>query len=144
MSEEILLISVATALVVMPLMLVISQVKHARMRRALTSQALQVETLKNDVSALFSGAVGEDARIYKLEMRTRRIIERQEQLETTKNAERPYRTHGYPVTPFIFVAITTWFVINIMINKPLHMGVGIIFLLIGVPVFLVFRKIHST
>lgn len=57
-----------------------------------------------------------------------------------KNTERPYRTFGYPVTPFIFIAINTWFVINISINKPLHMGIGLIFLAIGVPVYYIFRK----
>jgi len=61
-----------------------------------------------------------------------------------KNVDRPYKTFGYPVTPLIFIAITTWFVINIMINKPLHMGIGFIFLLIGVPVFLIFRKIRRS
>jgi APA family basic amino acid/polyamine antiporter len=57
-----------------------------------------------------------------------------------KNAKRPYRTLGYPVTPLIFIVINTWFVINIMVNKPLHMAVGFCFLLLGVPVFLYFRK----
>jgi APA family basic amino acid/polyamine antiporter len=57
-----------------------------------------------------------------------------------KNAERAYKTFGYPVTPLIFIAINTWFVINIMINKPLHMGIGLIFLLLGVPVYFVFKK----
>jgi APA family basic amino acid/polyamine antiporter len=57
-----------------------------------------------------------------------------------RNAERPYRTLGYPVTPLIFIIINTWFVINIMINKPLHMAIGFGFLLLGVPVFLYFRK----
>ncbi len=59
-----------------------------------------------------------------------------------KDVERPYKTFGYPVTPFIFIAITIWFVINITINRPLHMVIGLIFLLIGVPVFIIFRKIH--
>ena len=53
---------------------------------------------------------------------------------------RLYKTFGYPVTPLIFVLITTWFVINIMINKPLHMAIGICFLLLGVPVFIYFQK----
>jgi APA family basic amino acid/polyamine antiporter len=57
-----------------------------------------------------------------------------------RNAERAYRTFGYPVTPVIFIGITIWFVINIMINKPLHMITGLIFLLLGVPVYLIFRK----
>ena len=41
-----------------------------------------------------------------------------------KNTERPYKTFGYPVTPLIFIIINTWFVFNIMINKPLHMAIG--------------------
>jgi APA family basic amino acid/polyamine antiporter len=57
-----------------------------------------------------------------------------------KDRERPYKTFGYPVTPAIFIGINIWFVINIMIHKPLHMAVGFIFLLLGVPVFLYFRK----
>jgi APA family basic amino acid/polyamine antiporter len=57
-----------------------------------------------------------------------------------KNADRPYKTFGYPVTPLIFICINTWFVINIMIRKPLHMGMGIAFLILGIPVYLFFKK----
>jgi APA family basic amino acid/polyamine antiporter len=57
-----------------------------------------------------------------------------------KNADRPYKTFGYPVTPLIFICINTWFVINIMIRKPLHMGIGMGFLLLGVPVYLFFKR----
>jgi APA family basic amino acid/polyamine antiporter len=61
-----------------------------------------------------------------------------------KNVERPYRTFGYPFTPLIFIIINTWFVINIMINKPLHMAIGFGFLLLGVPVFLFFKRKNCT
>jgi basic amino acid/polyamine antiporter, APA family len=57
-----------------------------------------------------------------------------------KDTERPYKTFGYPVTPLIFIIINTWFIINIMINKPLHMAIGFCFLLLGVPVFLYFKR----
>jgi APA family basic amino acid/polyamine antiporter len=57
-----------------------------------------------------------------------------------KNADRPYKTFGYPVTPLIFIGINIWFVTNIMINKPLHMAIGFGFLLLGVPFYLYFRK----
>jgi APA family basic amino acid/polyamine antiporter len=57
-----------------------------------------------------------------------------------KNIERPYKTFGYPVTPLIFISINTWFVINIVINKPLHMGIGIGFLFLGVPVYYFFKR----
>ncbi len=57
-----------------------------------------------------------------------------------KDTPRPYKTFGYPVTPLIFIGITLWFITNMMINKPLHMGIGIGFLLLGVPVYYFFRK----
>jgi APA family basic amino acid/polyamine antiporter len=57
-----------------------------------------------------------------------------------KNTDRAYKTLGYPVTPLIFIIINTWFVINITINKPLHMGIGIIFLALGVPVYIFFKR----
>jgi APA family basic amino acid/polyamine antiporter len=57
-----------------------------------------------------------------------------------KHRERPYKTFGYPVTPVIFILINIWFIINITIRKPLHMGIGIIFLLLGVPVYLFFKR----
>jgi APA family basic amino acid/polyamine antiporter len=57
-----------------------------------------------------------------------------------KDTPRPYKTFGYPVTPLIFIGITLWFITNMMINKPLHMGIGIGFLLIGVPVYFFFKK----
>jgi basic amino acid/polyamine antiporter, APA family len=60
-----------------------------------------------------------------------------------KNIDRPYKTFGYPVTPVIFIGIIIWFVINIMINKPLHMAIGIGFLLLGIPVYYLFKRNNS-
>lgn len=60
-----------------------------------------------------------------------------------KNAERPYKTFGYPVTPIIFIGITIWFVINMMINKPLHMGIGLGFLALGLPFYFFFKRKNS-
>jgi APA family basic amino acid/polyamine antiporter len=60
-----------------------------------------------------------------------------------KDTPRTYKTFGYPVTPLIFIGITIWFITNMMINKPLHMGIGIGFLLIGVPVYFFFKKKNS-
>jgi APA family basic amino acid/polyamine antiporter len=57
-----------------------------------------------------------------------------------KDVKRPYKTFGYPVTPLIFICINIWFVINIMIQKPLHMTLGIGFLLLGVPVYIFFKR----
>jgi basic amino acid/polyamine antiporter, APA family len=60
-----------------------------------------------------------------------------------RDIERPYKTFGYPVTPLIFISINTWFIINIMVSKPLHMGLGIAFVLLGVPVYLFFKRKNS-
>lgn len=57
-----------------------------------------------------------------------------------KHIERPYKTPGYPLTPAIFIVICTWFVINMMISRPLHMGIGIGCLILGLPVYFFFRK----
>jgi APA family basic amino acid/polyamine antiporter len=60
-----------------------------------------------------------------------------------KNIERPYKTFGYPVTPLIFICINIWFVLNMTINKPLHMGIGIGLLVLGIPVYYFFKKKNS-
>lgn len=57
-----------------------------------------------------------------------------------KNDPRAYKTFGYPVTPLVFICINIWFIINISVNKPLHMGLGIGFLLLGIPVYLFFKR----
>lgn len=66
------------------------QRKLHQMQARLQQQNLQIETMRNDVRALFSGAVGGDSRLHKLESRVRRITERQEQIENNKQTERPY------------------------------------------------------
>ncbi|HUI09031.1 MAG TPA: amino acid permease [Bacteroidota bacterium] len=55
-------------------------------------------------------------------------------------AERPYRTLGYPVTPLVFVAISVWFVGNTLVNRLGEALAGLGFLAAGVPVFLYWRK----
>jgi APA family basic amino acid/polyamine antiporter len=57
-----------------------------------------------------------------------------------KDTFRPYKTPFYPITPLIFIGIICWFVINVMINKPLHSGISFGFLLLGMPFYYFFRK----
>ncbi len=59
-------------------------------------------------------------------------------------AERPYRTLGYPVTPLIFIVISVWFVANTLVNRPGEAWAGLGFLALGVPVFLYWRKKGKT
>ena len=59
---------------------------------------------------------------------------------TRKSAERPYKTWGYPITPALFVGISVWFVINTLVERPLHAWVGLIFTAAGVGVYFVFKR----
>jgi hypothetical protein len=85
-----LVLSLSLALAGMTVFWWLGQRQLQNMHRAIAEQKQQLDTMKNDVRALFSGAVGGDARLQKLESRSRRIIERQEQLENNKQTERPY------------------------------------------------------
>jgi APA family basic amino acid/polyamine antiporter len=56
------------------------------------------------------------------------------------NAKRPYRTWGYPITPIIFISIEVWLVVNTLINKPAESLAGLGFLLLGVPIFYLWKS----
>jgi basic amino acid/polyamine antiporter, APA family len=53
---------------------------------------------------------------------------------------RPYRTPGYPVVPLVFVAGTLWVVVSALIARPATTLGGIGLTLIGVPVYLLWRR----
>ena len=55
-------------------------------------------------------------------------------------AERPYRTLGYPLTPLFFVAISTLFVIYTLFEKPAESFAGLGFLAVGVPVYMFWKR----
>jgi APA family basic amino acid/polyamine antiporter len=56
------------------------------------------------------------------------------------DAERPYRTAGYPFTPMIFLIVAILFVLNTMIERPLESGIGLGFLALGVPVYYFWKR----
>jgi APA family basic amino acid/polyamine antiporter len=60
--------------------------------------------------------------------------------KTRRDAERPYRTLGYPVTPVIFIGVSVLFVMNTLIERPLQAWVGLLFTLVGVAVYFFFTR----
>ncbi|GJG89188.1 amino acid transporter [Gemmatimonadetes bacterium T265] len=52
---------------------------------------------------------------------------------------RPFRTPGYPVTPILFVLSAAAIVVNTVVSQPGRAAVGIGMVLVGVPVFYVWR-----
>ncbi|MEO1430150.1 MAG: amino acid permease [Cyanobacteria bacterium J06633_8] len=55
-------------------------------------------------------------------------------------ASRPYQTWGYPITPLIFLAISAWMLVFILIDKPKESLTGMATLLIGLIVYFIASK----
>jgi APA family basic amino acid/polyamine antiporter len=61
-----------------------------------------------------------------------------------RDAERPYRTLGYPVTPIIFIVVSALFVVNTLVERPKQAWVGLVFTLVGVGVYYFFARRATT
>ena len=56
------------------------------------------------------------------------------------DAPRPYRTWGYPWTPTLFIALSAWMVVFLIVERPQESLWGAITLLLGVVVFLLWNR----
>ncbi len=56
------------------------------------------------------------------------------------DAERPYRTLGYPFTPALFILLAALFVLYTLFEKPLESGAGLVFLALGIPVYRAWKR----
>jgi APA family basic amino acid/polyamine antiporter len=54
---------------------------------------------------------------------------------TRPELPRPYRMWGYPVTPLVFLAITLWFLLNMLVTRPGASFAGFGLILTGVPAY---------
>jgi APA family basic amino acid/polyamine antiporter len=54
-------------------------------------------------------------------------------------AERPYKTLGYPLVPALFVLLSGWLVVNTLVTRPVESVTGIVLILSGVPLYAWFR-----
>jgi APA family basic amino acid/polyamine antiporter len=54
--------------------------------------------------------------------------------------ERPYKTFGYPVVPFVFLVVAGWLIYNTLMTATSSALVGSALILLGLPVYLLFRK----
>jgi APA family basic amino acid/polyamine antiporter len=55
------------------------------------------------------------------------------------DAERPYRTWGYPVVPVLFLIVTAWLLINTLLTNPVQNVLGLLAIAAGLPLFWYFR-----
>ena len=63
---------------------------------------------------------------------------------TKPEAERPYRTWGYPIVPIISILVAGLLVVDLGYLAPATSGIGILIVLTGVPAYFFWRKFAAT
>jgi APA family basic amino acid/polyamine antiporter len=59
---------------------------------------------------------------------------------TRPDAVRPYRAFGYPVLPALYIVMATWICAVLLRYKPQYTWPGLILVLLGVPVYIVWKR----
>lgn len=59
---------------------------------------------------------------------------------TRPDADRPFRVPGYPWTPLLFIVAATALVANTIATQPRRAAVGIAVVLLGLPVYFIWRR----
>jgi APA family basic amino acid/polyamine antiporter len=54
--------------------------------------------------------------------------------------ERLYKAFGYPVLPGIYIAAVAFIMVILLVYKPMYTWPGLIIVLVGLPVYLIWRK----
>ena len=60
-----------------------------------------------------------------------------------RDAERPYKTLGYPIMPVVFVLVAVWLLINTLQTNPVEAGAGLFLIALGTPIYLYYRRSAS-
>jgi len=58
---------------------------------------------------------------------------------TRAGVARPYHMWGYPVTPLLFLAVTVWFLGNMLVTRPVPALAGLGLMLTGLPAYLLWK-----
>jgi basic amino acid/polyamine antiporter, APA family len=59
---------------------------------------------------------------------------------TRPDAVRPYRAFGYPVLPALYIVMALWICLVLLRYKPQYTWPGLVLVLLGVPVYLVWKR----
>ena len=59
------------------------------------------------------------------------------------DAERPYRTWGYPIVPIISILLAGLLIVDLAFLAPGTSGIGMLIVLTGVPVYFFWRKVAA-
>jgi APA family basic amino acid/polyamine antiporter len=59
---------------------------------------------------------------------------------TRPDMERPYKAIGYPVLPALYIAVAGLIEVLLLLYKPNYTWPGLIIVLLGIPVYFLWRK----
>jgi basic amino acid/polyamine antiporter, APA family len=59
---------------------------------------------------------------------------------TRPDVPRPYRMWGYPVTPLLFIGITGWFLVNMLMTRPGPSLVSLGLIATGIPAYFIWKE----
>jgi basic amino acid/polyamine antiporter, APA family len=108
-------------------------------RTMTTNAATQKVTYGNVYTQLLEYIVSADLVFYVLLVAAVMVLRRKQ-----PEAERPYRTWGYPVVPIISILLAGLLIVDLAWLAPTTSGIGIAIVLSGVPVYLFWRKAPVT
>jgi basic amino acid/polyamine antiporter, APA family len=60
------------------------------------------------------------------------------------DAERSYRTWGYPVVPILFMVVSGWLIVQTIHDSPRKSAIGLFLILLGLPVYYLLDRRRST
>ena len=107
--------------------------------RTVTINAVTHEvTYGNVYNQLLEYIVSADLVFYVLMIAALMVLRRKK-----PDAERPYRTWGYPVVPIISILLAGLLIIDLAFLAPATSGIGMLIVLTGVPVYFFWRKVAS-
>ncbi len=58
------------------------------------------------------------------------------------DAQRPYRTVGYPIMPLLFVLVAVWLIVNTLRTSPVESAAGLLLIALGLPLYFYFSASH--
>jgi APA family basic amino acid/polyamine antiporter len=107
-------------------------------RTVITNPTTGAITYGNVYNQLLEYIVSADLFFYALLVTAVMILRKK-----SPNAERPYRTWGYPFVPIISILLAVLLIIDLAYLAPATSGIGILIVLTGVPAYFLWRPRHN-
>jgi basic amino acid/polyamine antiporter, APA family len=103
--------------------------------RTVTTDAAGVITYGNVYNQLLEYIIPADLVFYVLMVGAVVVMRRK-----APDAERPYRTFGYPLVPAVYIILASLLIIDLVYLAPATSGVGFLLVLTGLPAYLLWRR----